>query len=183
MKQTATGLMLAGLSVALLVAPPSAAKDQGKAPASPAVYQAVVDCKAIADSGPRLACFDRTVGEMAAATTSKDLVVLDRAAMRETRKGLFGFSLPQLKLFGGGDGDTDERDQVKEIESTITGIRSASDGFPIFAIADGARWKQTEGRNLFAKVGDKIKIKRAALGGYMAAINGRSGIRLMRLTN
>jgi hypothetical protein len=168
---------LTALAIAALAAGPLAAKDKPAAP--PPLYQAVVDCRAIADSAERLACFDRTVGAMAQASEAKDLVVVDRETMRETRKGLFGFSLPKLKLFGGGN--EDEKDIVREIESTITGIRTAKDGFPVYTIADGARWKQTDGRNLFPKVGQKIKIKAASLGSYMASIDGRAGVRVMRL--
>jgi hypothetical protein len=167
-----------GLALAVLAAAPAAAKDKPAAP-PPAVYQAVVDCRALADAAQRLACFDRTVGEMAKAGEARDLVVLDRETMRETRKGLFGFSLPKLKLFGGG-GD-DDRDEVKEIESTITGVRSASDGLPIITIADGARWKQTEGRNVYPEVGNPIRIKRATLGSYMANVDKRAAVRVMRL--
>ena len=169
---------VAGLALALIAAP-AAAKDKDKAVAPPAIYQAVVDCRALTDPAQRLACFDRTVGEMAKAGEAKDLVVLDRETMRETRKGLFGFSLPKLKLFGGGD--EDDRDEVKEIESTISGIRTADDGLPIFTIADGARWKQTEGRNVYPKVGDPIRIKKATLGSYMANVNKRAAVRVMRL--
>lgn len=179
MKHAVATLALAG-TAAFLAAAPVHAKDKPEITAPPAIYQAVVDCRTIGDAAQRLACFDRTVGEMATATTQKDLVILDRESMRETRKGLFGFSLPKLKLFGGSD---DDRDEVKEIESTITGIRSASDGMPIYTIADGARWKQTEGRDVFPKVGDPIRIKRATLGSYMASVNKRSGVRVMRLTN
>jgi hypothetical protein len=168
-----------GLALALLAAMPAFAKDKDKPVAPPAIYQAVVDCRALTDAAQRLACFDRTVGEMARAGEAKDLVVLDRETMRETRKGLFGFSLPKLKLFGGG-GD-DDRDEVKEIESTITGVRSASDGLPIITIADGARWKQTEGRNVYPEVGNPIRIKRATLGSYMANVNKRAAVRVMRL--
>ena len=180
MKHAVTALALAG-TAALAAIVPAHAKDKAEAIAPPAIYQAVVDCRTVGDSAQRLACFDRTVGEMATATTQKDLVVLDRESMRETRKGLFGFSLPKLKLFGGG-GD-DSKDEVQEIEAGISGIRSASDGFPIFALDDGGHWKQTDGRNLFPKVGDRIKIKRAAMGSYMASIGKKSGIRVMRLAN
>lgn len=173
MKHAVTALALAALT-----AVPAAAKDKAPAP-SPPVYQAVVDCRAIDDASERLACFDRTVGEMAKAGEAKELVVIDRATMRETRKGLFGFNLPKLKLFGGGDEDA--RDEVKEIDSTITGLRSAKDGLPIYTIEDGARWKQTDGRNVFPRIGQKIKIKRAALGSYVASIDGRAGVRVMRL--
>ncbi len=168
-----------GLVVALTVAVPAFAKDEDEKIAPPPVYQAVVDCREIADPTQRLACFDRTVGVMASATAEKDLVVLDRATMRETRKGLFGFSLPKLKLFGGGD--EDERDEVQEIESSIAALRSAKDGYPIFVLEDGGNWKQTEGRNVFPKVGDPIRIKRASLGSYMANVNKKAGVRVMRL--
>jgi len=178
MKKAAAALAFAA-TAACLASAPAKAKDKPEVTAPPAIYQAVVNCRAIGDAAGRLACFDRTVGEMATATTQKDLVILDRETMRETRKGLFGFSLPKLKLFGGGG--EDEKDAVKEIESTISGLRSAKDGFPIFTIADGARWKQTDGRNLFPKLGQKIRIKAASLGSYMASIDGRAGVRVMRL--
>ncbi len=169
-----------GLVVALSVAVPALAKDEDEKFAPPPIYQAVVDCREIADPTQRLACFDRTVGVMASATAEKDLVVLDRATMRDTRKGLFGFSLPRLKLFGGG-GEEDERDEIKEIESSIAAVRSAKDGYPIFVLQDGGNWKQTEGRNVFAKVGDPIKIKRASMGSYMANVDKKAGVRVMRL--
>jgi hypothetical protein len=176
MRMTVTALALAALAVAI----PAAAKDK-KPVAPPAVYQAVVDCRGIAEAAQRLACFDRTVGEMAKAGEDKNLVVLDREAMRETRKGLFGFNLPKLKLFGGGDDNDDGEQEVTEIESTIAGIRTADDGMPVFTIADGARWKQTEGRNVFPKIGDPIRIKKATLGSYMANVNKRAAVRVMRL--
>ena len=174
MNHAVTALALAALAVSSA----ASAKDKSPAAAPPPVYQAVVDCRGLADPAQRLACFDRTVGEMAKAGEQKDLVVLDRETMRETRKGLFGFSLPKLKLFGGGD-DGDQ--EVSEIESTITGIRTANDGLPIITIADGARWKQTEERNVYPSVGDPIRIKRAALGSYMANVKKQAAVRVMRL--
>lgn len=178
MKRIVTTLALTGIAV-FFGTVTAHAKDKPEVAAPPAVYQAVVDCRTIDDAAMRLACFDRTVGEMATATTAKDLVVLDRESMRETRKGLFGFSLPKLKLFGGGDEDDEE--EVVQIDSTITGLRTASDGFMIYTIADGARWKQTEGRTPFPKVGQPIRIKKAALGSYMANVNNRPAVRVMRL--
>lgn len=165
---------------ALTLATPALAKDKDSPVAPPPVYQAVVDCRDISDSAQRLACFDRTVGVMASATAEKDLVVLDRATMRETRKGLFGFSLPKLKLFGGSDED-EAKEEVTQIDSTITGIRGGSDGYPVFTIASGGRWKQTGGRNLFSKVGDPIRIKKAALGSYTASVDKAPAVKVMRL--
>ena len=178
MKHAVATLALAG-TAAFLAAVLAHAKDKPEITAPPAIYQAVLDCRTIGDAAQRLACFDRTVGEMATATTQKDLVILDRESMRETRKGLFGFTLPRLKLFGGND--EGDKDEITQIDSTITALRTAADGRPIFTIADGAKWKQTEGRHIFPKVGQSIRIKKAALGSYMANVNNRAAVRVMRL--
>ncbi len=161
-------------AIALAGAPAAAiAKDE---PAKvPAVYQAVVACKTLGDAAARLACYDRAVAAMDSAQRGNDLVVTDRAAIREARRGLFGFSLPSIRLFGG--------EEVKEISSTLTAVRSANDGLAVFVLADGARWKQTEGRPSYAKAGDPIRIHATALGGFMANIKGGAGVRVIRLPN
>ncbi len=170
----------AALAAAIALPPMAAeAKDKVDALAIPAAYQAVVDCKALSDAAARLACYDRAVPAMDKAQRGHDIVVTDRAAIREARRGLFGLSLPRIKLFGGGDGD----EEVKEINSTLTAIRSANDGMPIFVLEDGARWKQTEGGPSYAKSGDPIRIRRTAMGGFMANIKGGVGVRVIRLAN
>ncbi len=181
MKYAAAALALAGTAAFLSVVPANA-KDKPQAAAAPPLYQAVIDCRAIADDAERLACFDRTVVQMAAATTKRDLVILDRESMRETRKGLFGFSLPKLKLFGGGD-YIDEREEVKEIESTITGIRGDPNGHTIYVIEGGARWQQAEARDVYPEVGNPIRIRRAAFGSYFANIRKQTAVRVTRLAN
>lgn len=164
-------------ALVLLLPAPLAAKDNDEAEGPPpAVFQAVVDCRALTDPAARLACYDRAVGALSTARESKDLVITDRASIREARRGLFGISLPKLKLFGGGE-------EVNEIESTITSVRASADGFPIFVLEDGARWKQTEGRNQFARSGQKIRIKRTGLGGFMANVNNQPGVRVIRIAN
>jgi hypothetical protein len=112
------------------------------------------------------------------AKAANELVVTDRATVREAKKGLFGLALPSLKLFGGG-----KDEEVTEIESKIAAIRMASDGFPTFTLDDGARWKQTDGRNTYPKPGQKIRIRKAALGSYIASINGQPGVRVVRQAN
>lgn len=169
-------LPLAILTFALAV--PALAKDKDEAPRTPQVVQDVVDCKAITDSAARLACYDAKVAVMETGIQNRDLVVADREMMRDARRGLFGISIPRIRLFGDGD-----KDEIKEIESTISAVRSAGDGMPIFVLADNTRWKQTEGRNVFAKPGDKIRIKRTGLGGYTANVDGQTGVRVVRVVN
>jgi hypothetical protein len=151
-------------------------EDAGSAP--PPVFQAVLDCKAIADAAERLTCYDSSVAAMETASQSKDLVVADRSTMREAQRGLFGLSLPKIRLFGG-----DESEEVTEIESTVASYRAARDGFIILELADGARWKQTEGRQQYPKVGDKVRVRKGALSSFFASIDDDPGFKVIRLTN
>lgn len=166
------------LAAALVVqACPAQARDKDKAAEPlPPVFQAVVECRALTGDAERLACYDRNVGAMAAAREKQDLVVADRATITETKRGLFGFSLPRLKLFG-----TTEGEDVNQIETTLSAVRKAADGFAVFVLADGARWKQTEGALSFAEPGDKIRIRRGAMNGYLAKVADEATIRVIRL--
>ena len=167
---------LAGLAVlGLAAAVPASAQKMPKT-ATPRLFEDVVQCRAIQDSAQRLACYDRSVGALETAQKSNELYVADKAAMKEARKGLFGFSLPKLKIFGDEDlGDLDR------LESTVAGVSSGQRGL-IFTLPDGARWAQTDKRYMDKpKVGAKIKIQKAVLGSYMASINGKAGFRVERI--
>lgn len=170
-------LISAVLSV--MLAGGASAKDRNTSSTgeTPPVLQAVLDCKAVADPKGRLTCFDQTVENLAKANSSRDIVIAERKTVKEAERGLFGLSLPRMKLFGGDD------DQIKEIESTITNFRRDENGALIFTIADGARWRQIDSQPQIAKAGDKIKLRKAALGSFFANINGRSGFKVTRVTN
>lgn len=142
--------------------------------AQPAAYKAVLDCRAIADAAQRLACFDSAVGNLAAADAKSDIVVLDREAMRENRRGLFGLNLSKVKLFGAGD------DDVEEVTGRIARI-AGQPGRQVFTLDDGAVWQQIDGRAGFAEVGDSIRIRKAALGSFKANIDNAVAVRVKRL--
>ncbi len=167
------------LAALMLLASPAAIakdKDEDASTAPPPAYQSVLDCQKLPDATARLACFDRSVSTMAAASQNKDLVIIDRATIRETKRGLFGISLPKIKLFGGND-DV----EVNSIESTISSAYAARDGNSVFVLADGSRWKQTDGRFTYPKPGQAITVKRAALGSFMANVNKQPGVKVIRL--
>ena len=174
-------MIFGGLAIAAVaLAGPASSKTQPLANAPPPkIFQDVVQCRAITDAGQRLACFDRSVGALAAAQQSKDLYVADKEAMREARRGLFGFSLPKMKIFA----DDDMEKDVDSIESTITAAVPGQQGY-IFTLADGARWKQTDGAYMDKpKAGSKIRIKRAAMGSFFGTIGSNPGVRVERLNN
>jgi hypothetical protein len=161
--------------VGMLAAVPAAAQKMPKT-AAPKLFEEVVNCRAIQDSAQRLACYDRNVAALDTAQKSNELYVADKAAMKEARKGLFGFSLPRMKIFGDEDlGDLDQ------LETTVASVSSGSRGY-VIVLPDGARWAQTDKRYMDKpKVGAKIKIQKAVLGSYMASINGKPGFRVERI--
>jgi hypothetical protein len=147
-----------GFSVlGLAAAAPASAQDMPKT-ATPKLFEEVVQCRAIQDSTARLACYDRGVAALETAQKSNELYVADKAAMKEARRGLFGFSLPKMKIFGDESlGDLDE------LETTIAGVSSGQRGL-VFTLPDGARWAQTDKRYMDKpKIGAKIKIEKALL--------------------
>lgn len=172
----ALGLVVIGL----VSAAPASAKTKPLAEAAPPkLFQDMIQCRAITDSTQRLACFDRSVGALATAQQNRELYVADKEAMREARRGLFGFSLPKLKIFGDEDMDED----VNQIETTIAGLSQGPKGY-IFVLKDGARWKQTDGAYMDRpKVGATIRIKRAALGSFFGSVGGQPGFRIERINN
>src|SRR5688500_4143501 len=91
---------LAGLAIlGLALAAPASAQNMPKT-STPKIFEDVVQCRAIADAAARLACYDRGVAALQTAQQSNELYVADKQAMKEARRGLFGFSIPKLKIFG-----------------------------------------------------------------------------------
>ncbi|HVM38564.1 MAG TPA: hypothetical protein VM265_09280 [Sphingomicrobium sp.] len=149
-------------------------------PERPAAVKRLVECRAIADSAARLSCYDREVASFDAAAARQELVVVDREQVKKTRRSLFGLSLPNLGLF---DNDDAKTEQITQIDSTIRRAAQNAAGKWVLTLADGAVWTQTDSRNLSIdpKPGDAVKIRRAALGSYLANIRGQVGIRVDRL--
>ncbi|MDZ7588864.1 MAG: hypothetical protein U5J78_06930 [Parasphingorhabdus sp.] len=146
----------------------------------PAIFTDVVSCKSIADPAARLSCYDQKVAALETARLANEVVIADRAQVQEARRGLFGLSLPNLKLFGNDD-DAD----FQQIESVIKSVRSQRDGKYVFTLEDGAVWRQTETTPTLRtpKSGDPIEIKRGALGSFLAKIKGGKGFKVLRTAN
>ncbi len=154
-----------------------AAKDKQPLP-RPQQIQNLYNCRDISNSTERLACYDREVGGLQTADTNREITFADKETITKTRRGLFGFSLPKLGIFGGDD----DEDEVKHVETTV---RSASaDGFGRIRIemADESVWVQTDNKimPLRPRAGQKIEIKSASLGTYFLSVEGRPSIRVRR---
>lgn len=135
-------------------------------------------CRAIAAPDDRLACFDRASATLFAARDSGELRVVDREEVQETRRGLFGFTLPKLGVFGSGDDE-----QLDMLESTITGVsRYGRNGYRI-RIEEGSVWQieSAPSRLRTPKPGDEIVLKKASLNSFFIRIAGQIGVKGKRV--
>lgn len=166
------------LPLTLLAAAAVPATAQEKAPAN--AVDGIVACRDIADAAARLACFDQRVAALEEAKRRKDVVVMDRESVRTAKRGLFGFSLPKIKLFG--DGDADASTDVKQIDSVVTGTSNMAGGLVRLALKDGTVWQTTEARLGFTpKSGDEVTITAGTLGSYIAKIKGGRSSKVKRV--
>jgi hypothetical protein len=166
-------LALAILGMAVL---PGGAIAETRRAERPEAFRKLVDCRSVAEPAARLACYDAQVAALDAAEQKEDLVIVDRQQVDKAKRGLFGFTLPKLKLFGADD------KAVTHLESVIKSARPLSQGRWMFVLEDGAVWRQTDNRSLNPdpKAGMPIKIRRAALGSYLANVDGQTAIRVRR---
>lgn len=165
---------------ALLFAAPMAAHAQDADTPRVPVLQQLYDCRAIADPAERLACYDARVTALQTAETARDIRVVDREQVRETRRGLFGISLGGIgNIFGGGD---DDDDGVDQIGATLSAIQRDGSGHWVYTLDNGQVWVQTDGSapGRSPRVGQAVVVRRASLGSFMISIEGRPGVRVRR---
>lgn len=167
-------MLAAALAVA--TATGAAAQDQQPLPLAQQLY----DCRAVADPGERLACYDRQVAALQSAEANREIRVIDREQVREARRGLFGLSLGNFNLFGRGSDEADPAEAVDEIEALVAGIGRDPQDRLLLTLDNGQRWVQTETGQRRVRTGETIRIRRAALGSFMANVEGRPAFRVRR---
>ena len=167
------------IALAALVPASAPARPKAQDARSNALIQALAACRGVADEKARLDCYDQASARLAEAVDKKELVVMDRQEIQQTRRSLFGFSVPDIPLFRGEDG----KDSGK-LETVIAGASRLEGGKWQIRLEDGAIWQTNETRlNLSdPKPGQKIVIQRGTLGNYFLRIDGQRGIRGRRVS-
>lgn len=167
--------LIAG-SIGVLVAQPAAARKPAET-APPAAVQSLLACRSLADSAQRLACFDKAAAGFADAVGKKEVVVVDKARANEAKRSLFGFSVPNFGALFGND------DDMNQIESTVAAaFENGYEGWTI-KLADGSTWQQTDNTpvGLPPRRGDKVVVKRGALGAYFLKLGSQPGFKARRV--
>lgn len=172
----------ASVAVAAMIAtaPLAAADEKGES----TYIKALRECQAKTDAAARLACYDTAVGTMLSASSDGEMRVVDKAEVRETRRKLFGFALPDLGIFG-GKSDKEDAAQAEEfvaLQTTIAGVRSVK-GTYVLTTAEGAEWQLDEvpARLMKPKAGQPLEIRAGAFSSYFLRIDGQKGVKGRRV--
>jgi hypothetical protein len=148
----------------------------------PELFEALVRCRAVAEDGARLRCFDAAAAALEQAAARRDVVVVDRAQVRESRRRLFGLTIPRLPVFGGGDDGREDEEEVSTIEGVIASARQNDLGQWYIRLREGGLWVQTD-HNLLAlppRAGGNVTINRGMMGSFMMRVGRQPGIRVRR---
>ena len=167
-------------TVAMIVAVPAAGKDRDPPRKSPLI-SAISACRQISDPAQRLACFDKTSGELVAATEKGDVSVVDRADLRQARRSLFGFNMPKLPFFSG---DKSADDVSDKLISRVTAVKALAHDRYVVRLQDGAAlWETLETYGAFhaPKVGDSVEVNRGPLGSYILRFGKQRGVKGRRV--
>lgn len=155
-----------------------------------AALKALMDCRGLSDPTQRLGCYDAAAGQFEAAEASGEVVVVDRAQVKEVQRATFGFNF-QIPSFlsvaaardasGAPDEDSRVAEVIDSLESTVASFRKLN-GRWIIRLPDGAVWAQTDDTILVRdpKPGSKIVIKRGAMGSYFLSVDGQRSMRARR---
>lgn len=175
-------VIVVGIVLAFQAAPAFAAGDDPtQTRPVPEMLERLFECRKNEDPMVRLACLERQTAEIEAATNSRELVVADRAQIREAKRGLFGLSLPKLGIFGGGGAGDEER--IDKIETSLQAASQAAGGKWLLVLEDGAKWLQSDSTPVLGspRAGDALTIERGAMGSYMAKIGKKRAFRVQRI--
>jgi hypothetical protein len=73
------------------------------------------------------------------------------------------------------------REEVESIDARVTGVRTNNAGMTVVTLDNGQVWTQSDPNDgLRVRVGDEVRIRRAALGSYKLTVPDRGGLRVTR---
>jgi hypothetical protein len=145
----------------------------------------VLNCGAVNDNVARLRCFDDARSALKSAIDKRDVLVITRSEAQETRRTLFGFTLPRIGLFDGNDKRAPfaGAEAVTKIESVIERVRPGGGyGTYLLTLKGGAVWQTIEAqRGFFPAARQSIVIEKGPIGNYNAKIERGRAIRVKRV--
>jgi hypothetical protein len=147
-------------------------------PPSPEALRALEACRGVAEDAARLACYDKAAASFSAAQAKGDVVVVDRAKVREIHRQAFGLPLPSLSLFERGSDTAPSRFSFELAQASPSGEM----GRWRFTTNEGALWVQTDDSvlNHTPKPGVTLNVRKGALNSFFCALPGELEVRCRR---
>lgn len=143
-----------------------------------AVSQAISDCRKVADKDARLACYDKAADAFEEAQAQGQVVVVDRAQVREVKRQSFGFAIPSLNFFPKGP----KEEEMTRVTVKLSGAHQDENGKWVMTTDENAVWRQIDTAEVFdpPHAGSTVAIRRASLGSFFCNIDNDSAVRCTR---
>lgn len=152
---------------------------QAAPPARSEAVAAISRCTAITAPSDRLACFDTAAAAFQAAEQAGDILVIDRGRMAMAQRQAFGTDETPFETLQPA---ARRPERINSIETTLTSASRSGDGGWIFRLEDGSVWDQVGHDTLVFqnRSGERVRVRRAALGSYMLVVGGSGSVRVRR---
>lgn len=166
------------LLAALTAASAAQAKDKdAPSQTKAAAFQAVLDCRSIADGTQRLACYDAAAAKMGEAETRGDIVVIDRAQASAAHREAFGLHVPSLSFVTRAL----KPEEVDRVDGVVDSARADLNGRWTMKLQDGAVWRQISGDLARPpRSGSKVQIRKGSLGSFLMNVDSQPSIKVHR---
>lgn len=167
--------LAATLAICAALCAPASALAQERAPADP--LRGIRGCAAIAQPEQRLACYDRESAAVLASVENGDIRLVERRDVERARRSLFGFTVPEGGLFGAS------AEMPDTLETTITGVRQTGPDAWAITVEEGSVWQISNAPSRFRapRTGDRVVLKKAALGSVFIRVGGQLGVKGRRI--
>jgi hypothetical protein len=160
----------------------------GVAQTSDALTKAMTECAVIPRDADRLACYDAAIAatsaqaraiataraEASARIAAEEAAVAAAAAKARADADALATAQASKEAFGnetiksrGKERFAPPPGEVQEIETTLTDTFTNREGFSVFLLENGQLWREVDvATKINTRAGDKVRLERAALGGY-----------------
>lgn len=168
-------LLIGVLTLSFFVLPSVGYAQKPKDPTGP--LESLRNCAEMIENDMRLACYDAAIAKLLVQQEAGEIRLVDKEDIAETRRSLFGFSLPKLGVFGSGD-DTESN----VLKSKIVSVRRLGSDKWLISITEGSVWQVSNAPRRFKpEVGDPIELEKAAMSSYWVRLDGALGVKGRRV--
>ncbi len=143
---------------------------------APSPLDPLYACRAIADPGARLACFDQNAAQIQSDERTGAVVSIDKTKAASIQRKAFGFSLPALPKLGLPSGGA----EIETIEALLLGMTPLGEGQFMYTLDNGQVWVQIDDRIERAKLPNTVTIKKAAMGSFLLKVGDQRAVRVKR---